>query len=501
MNTNGLSFRFIKTTHAVGAALLLSACAQIIGADENPTILPPKCTGTLSVRIASDFSGTATDIAIPHFFGIYDHLRWLNAHGGVMGCQIDIATSDNNYTNAGTQKAIDAWRASDEKWANVNTVFVFGTGPTSTVAPGLEQEQKVVIPGSYAGKLASPGPIEKSVSYPVISEGFLEAQQGEQKQSPGYPYVFFPATDYATGIRLAIQGAWQIAPGRMAMAHDNAVACAYCAEPLAAGKSYIKNLQGMDLGRDLAIPQTSNAADAPAIDALVQAYFRAEVAQVKADPNYKPVTWVWSGNSVMATSLLGQSLWKVQTTLIDPDQTIPQATRSKWKLRVMANNWGIGETTTTICGAACNNDNFYGLFPVPRYGDLQNAVGMAGIIAHHDEYALIDAVAAPPIPARTSSQYRDVRYVQGYAAALMWERAVTAAVKAGHRTPTGKDVKEALETFSGETMNGVTAAPISFSPTDHRPQSGESIYKLDANGQLTFVNKYDIPLIPDWLGW
>lgn len=483
------------------ASFALVGCAQIIGATENPTVLPPSCKGTLSVRIASDFSGTATDIAIPYFFGIYDHLRALNARGGVLGCQIDVQTSDNQYTNAGTQAVVDQWRQNDPKWSEVNTVFVFGTGPTSTVAAGLAGEGKVIIPGSYAGKLASPVAVNRSITYPVVNESFLEGDQAEQKESPGFPFVFYPATDYATGIRLAIQSAWQIAPGRMAMAHETADKCAYCVEPLAAGKSYIGNLSGMSLGRDLIIPQTSNASDGPAIETAVRAYFQKEIDQVKANATYKPVTWVWSGNSVMASSLLGQALWKVQTTMIDTDLTIPSAVRTAWKLRVIANNWGIGETTPSICGDACNHDNFYGLFPVPKYGDIQNSAAMATIIATHDEFAAKDTMPNPPIPARRSSDFRDVRYVQGYAAALMWQRGIEAAIKAGHRAPTGADLKAAFETFSSEALDGATAAPISFSPADHRPQSAMSIYKLDANGQLVFVNRYNLPLVADWLGW
>lgn len=485
---------------ALFVLVAVSGCAQIIGADQNPAI-QPSCVGTIYVRIASDFSGTATDIAIPHFFGIYDHLRYLNEHGGIMGCPIDIGVADNKYSGPGTQAVVDQWEAGDSNWAKVNTTFIFGTGPTQTVAPDLMQQEKLIIPGSYAGSLASPDPIDKVINYTVVNNQFQEGQLQVEKKSSGYPFVFYPATDYGTGVRLAIESAWTISPGRMAMAHDIVDNCAYCVDPLAAAQSYVKNLPGMDLGRDLIIVQTSSIADAPKIDAAVQAYFTAEINQVLADPSYRPVSWIWSGNSVMSSSLLAQSAYKVQTTMIDNNSQIPAGTRANWKLRVIANNWGIGETATTICGDACNHDNFYGLFPVPRYGDIQNSSEMNLIIAHHDEFAHKDMSAAPPIPARGPDDYKDVRYVQGYASARMWERAMIAAIDGGHRNPNGKDLKEALEAFTNVDLGGVTAAPISFSTMDHRPQSGESIYKLDANGQLVFVNKYNIPLIADWLGW
>src|SRR6266550_2386867 len=78
--------------------------------------------------------------------------------------------------------------------------------------------------------------------------------------------------------------------------------------------------------------------------------------------------------------------------------------------------------------------------PVPKYGDAANSAAMAEIVSHHDHYAALDSAAAPPIPARTADQYADVRYVQGYAAALLWEMGMRAAIMAGHRNPIGTDL-------------------------------------------------------------
>jgi branched-chain amino acid transport system substrate-binding protein len=293
---------------------------------------------------------------------------------------------------------------------------------------------------------------------------------------------------------------WNLAPGRIAFAHETQQNCLYCVDPLAAGKSYVGSLQGMSIGRDLIIPQTSDPAKEVDIAAAVNAYFQQEIAQVVADPTYQPVTWLWSGNSVYASSILGKYAYAAQQ-MVNQNTQIPAAIKQKWTIRVVANNWGIGETTPSICGDACNHDNFYGLFPVPRYGDIQTAQSMSALIALHDEYAAKDTVAAPPIPARSPSDYRDVRYVQGYAAALMWQTAVESAIDAGHTTPTGDDIKNALETFKNISMSNMTAGPITFTAGDHRPQSTEVIYKLDANGQFQFVNNYSIELVPDWLGY
>jgi branched-chain amino acid transport system substrate-binding protein len=485
-------------------AASLTACAAIVGIESDPQVTAitqgdGKCTGTLHVRIASDFSGTTTDIAIPYHFGLYDYLRELNESGGLRGCPIDIQVADNGYDPKVTDDVVQRWRDTDPSWADVSTVFIFGTGPTTRVGPQLGVEKKVIIPGSYAGSLATPVPQSKDVGYEVLNAQFQTGEFSEHKDSPGWPYVFFPATDYGTAIRLGIQAVWTLAPGRMAMAHDTEDRCLYCTDPLAAGKSYLRTLDGMSVGRDLVFPQTSSEADEKVILDAVAAYFAQEADHVVADSTYVPVTWVWTGNSVFASSKLGKGVALAQQTLA-ADARIPAATRAKWKIRVMANNWGIGETTPTICGPTCN-DIFYGLFPVPRYGDIENAGGMAALVALHDKYGARDVQPSPPMPARKPTDYRDVRYVQGYVAAAMWRRGMEAAIDAGHPHPSGEDLKTALEAFKQYALDGLTSGPISFTAQDHRPQASATVYKLSVDGHFQFVNKYSIGLIPSWLGY
>ena len=499
-----LSYRyrtFFPGLLALGFAA--SGCNQLFDIERGTYVEPGDggghpCEGSISVKIASDFSGTATDIAIPYHFGLYDYLRKLNDTGGIRGCPIEIEVADNHYDPQTTATVIDAWRSGDSKWSKVVTVFVFGTGPTMRVGPQLMAEHKVIIPGSYAGSLASPVPVSKDISYPVVNDTFQQIRFSERKTSAGWPYVFFPLTDYGTAIRLGVQSAWRLTPGKIAMAHDTADACSYCAEPLAAGKSYVESLPGMSLGRDLIFPQTSSQADAPKINDAVQKYFAEEITHVIADPSYVPVSWIWSGNSVFGSSTLGAAVAVAQKT-IAADTRIPPAVASKWTLRVIANNWGIGETTSGTCGAGCD-DIFYGLFPVPRYGDLKNASVMATLVALHDAYTAKDFAPNPPMPARRSGDHRDVRYVQGFAAGVLWEKGMLAAIDAGHSNPTGEDLKQAFETFRQVDL-GITAGPVTFTATDHRPQSEESVYKLDSNGNLAWVDNYQVELVQDWLGY
>ena len=111
----------------------------------------------------------------------------------------------------------------------------------------------------------------------------------------------------------------------------------------------------------------------------------------------------------------------------------------------------------------------------------------------HDEYRMKDG--------QPKDAYSDVRYVQGHAAALMWQRAVEHALDEGHRSPSGDNLKDALETFHEVTLDGMTAGAISFTAQDHRPQMQEVVYKLNSDVKLEFVESSSIGRRDDWLGY
>lgn len=466
----------------------LPACGEVLE-DKTPSVeTHDNCKGTLRVRITTDDTGPLPVIAQPYTYGVYDYLRSLNDSGGLRGCPIDVDIKDTHYEVVTTQAVIDGWRKQPE-WPEVSSVFVLGTVPVLAVAPGLMAEKKVIIAGAYNGLLATPVAIEEDVVYPELNGAGEKIDSVEHRVSAGYPYVFFPATDYSTAIRIGMQVVAKVNAGRIGMVHAAASSCAYCVDPLAAGKSYLAELPNMLLGEDLIVPQTSNPADEAAIVQVVNDYVQREIDKVKADPSYKPVSWFWSGNILLASSLIAKATAQAQTLI---DQAFTDFSL-RWQLRVMANNWGIDETTSAICGAACNNNIVYGLFPVPRYGDVKNASGMLDMMSIHDIYRVKDG---QPVDA-----YRDVRYVQGHTAALMWHKAVEVALDAGHTSPTGEDLKNALESFQEVDLGGMTASPISFSSKDHRPQSAEGVYLIDGKGEFFFIDSYSIKLDPTWVGY
>ncbi|WP_437651105.1 protein kinase domain-containing protein [Sorangium sp. So ce362] len=450
------------------------------------------CSGALRIRITTGETGPTADVAPAYKYGVYDYLRHLNdSQGGLRGCPIDVDMKDAQYNPAMTEEAIEAWRR-EPAWSEVSTLFIFGTGPTTRVAPKLAEEKKLIIPGSYAGSLATPVPISADVRYAEFNALGHSLSATEHKTSPGYPYIFFPATDYSTGIRIGMKAAWKIAPGRIAMVHDTIDRCLYCVDPLAAGKSYVEHLPGMLLGEDLLVPQTSSPDDEGLIVDAVTRYVKREIEKKKADPSYVPASWFWAGNTVLSSAFVGKGAAAAQKLV---DRAFPG--KERWQLRVMANNWGIGERTLTICGADCAGI-FYGLFPVPIYGDTQHSSGMAAMLRIHRAYREKDD--------HPLGRYQDQFYVQGHAAALMWRKAVERAVDAGHERPTGEDLKNALESFQNVVLDGMTAGPISFSPTDHRPQSNESVYAIRASGDaggvaFRFVDYYSIELDSTWRGY
>src|SRR5262249_48817895 len=147
--------------------------------------------------------------------------------GGLRGCRIDVDMQDAHYEVDTTRAVIEAWRRKPE-WPEVSTLFIFGTAPVTALAGALAKEKKLIIPGSYAGSLATPVPTSVDVPYPEINSVRQQLMVSDHRTTPGYPYVFFPATDYSTAIRIGIRAAWKIAPGRMVMAHDSRHNCLYC---------------------------------------------------------------------------------------------------------------------------------------------------------------------------------------------------------------------------------------------------------------------------------
>ena len=88
-----------------------------------------------------------------------------------------------------------------------------------------------------------------------------------------------------------------------------------------------------------------------------------------------------------------------------------------------------------------------------------------------------------------------VRYIQAWTSMMvMWDALKNA------ETMDGPGVKAALEKIKDFDTGGLTAAPITFTSTDHRPNTSLFIYKVDATGKQVPVKEVTLERKPEWLG-
>ena len=73
--------------------------------------------------------------------------------------------------------------------------FGFGSGDTAVLGPLVKVDKKVLISASYAGDIATPEAINKSIPVPEVgvAPAFVEGTSNVAKTSDGYPYKLSPA--------------------------------------------------------------------------------------------------------------------------------------------------------------------------------------------------------------------------------------------------------------------------------------------------------------------
>jgi hypothetical protein len=227
--------------------------------------------------------------------------------------------------------------------------------------------------------------------------------------------------------------------------------------------------------------------DATRVQAILDDYFQWEIATKLANPAYVPVSWLWLGNGIVSTSLVGRAVAKVQANI---DASLPEGDR--WTVRLAANPWGFSEETPELCGEPCNGV-LIGATPVYAWGETERSAGMSDLMAVHAK-ARSQAGQEP-------SLFQNHHYVRGYAAAMMWHRGVNRAIENGNSNPTGDDIKAALDALRNEDLEGLTAGPLSFAPDDHRSQTRYNVYTIDADGDLVFDAEGSIQPSNLWLGY
>jgi hypothetical protein len=474
----------------LGCAFTSLGCDIVIGIpDGEPKVvaLPSTCVGTLRIRITNDTMGPARDVSPSYVTGITDYMRNLNAvSGGIRGCQIDVGITDVVGSVTATRSAVEGFKAKPDEWAEVSTLFIFGAEPAAGLAQELADEQKLLIPGSYAGRFASPTSVVRQVSVTTVNASDMPVSNDLTITSTAYPYVFFAGTDSSTAIRIAMNHAGDLLENsKIAMVFDPD--CVECSDPVTAGRTYYDQAELVP-GRDLiGVPQTPLENDYDEIEAAVTAYFAEEITKKEANSSYVPTSWLWVGHGPTAAALVGRAVGVAQADI--NGSTLPK--EDQWTIRIMTGLWGLNERTNEICGSACNGI-FYGVVPAPLFADDQRASRIAELQEVHASYRGIDG---DPL-----ELHKNVNYVMGYAAAAMWHKAVEFAVDSGVSTPTGADLKTALEGAGSIDLGGLSIGQVSFDADDHRPQANVHVYQIADDGEL-FVANGSVNMLDQWLGY
>ena len=228
------------------------------------------------------------------------------------------------------------------------------------------------------------------------------------------PYNFFVSASYSTMIRIALQFAKKNGAKKFVFIYPDHP---YGKMPIPAGKETAKEL-GLDVGPDQIVGLRAK-------DATSQL-----LAMKKFDPDY-----AWIGGTTPSTAVI-----------------LKNAARLKLKTKFLINCWGFDENLPKMAGEAAN-DRAFGTVPVVLWGS--DVPGMKEVMASNN------------------NKPSTLHYVKGWVSMLVMAEGLKRAKKAGKLD--GPGLKAALETFKDFDTGGL-CAPITYTPTDHRPSTTCSIY-------------------------
>ncbi len=256
------------------------------------------------------------------------------------------------------------------------------------------------------------------------------------------PYNFFIAADYSTQLRAGLKyfkDNWteERAPKVAFVYPDHP----YGTTPIQAGKDYAAEL-GFEIVAEENVALSAKEADAnPTMIRLK------ELA-----PDY-----VWIGGTTKSTAAIMKS-----------------AKANSFDTTFFVNIWGADEDLIRLAGDAANGN--YSNQAAAVYG--QDVPGMK------------------VIEQLTGGQPKMTHYVRGFVSMLVMCEGLKMAAANGEIT--GESLKAALETMTDYDPMGL-APKITITPTDHRPNMGVFLYKIE-NGRLTFVQEVILERKAEWLG-
>jgi branched-chain amino acid transport system substrate-binding protein len=173
--------------------------------------------------------------------------------------------------------------------------------------------------------------------------------------------------------------------------------------------------------------------------------------------------WAWVGGTTPSTSVV-----------------VKDAAKLGLRTKFISNVWGFDENIIKLAGEA-GNDRLFGMAPFAFWGE--DVPGMKAMMEA--------AKKTDPEGVHT------VRYTQGWTAMMVLWEGLKRADTAGELNGTG--LKKGLESLKDFDTGGLTA-PITFTSTDHRPNTALRIFKM-SNNKLVPVKSVAIEREDRFLGW
>lgn len=253
------------------------------------------------------------------------------------------------------------------------------------------------------------------------------------------PYNFFVGTSYGDSIKAAMQfvaDTWtdkSRKPKVVFIYPDHP----YGKNPIPAGKEAATAL-GFEIGPDQDV-------SLKATDAVSQL-----TEMKKFNPDY-----AWIGGTAASTAVI-----------------IKDAAKLSLPTKFICNVWGFNEKLVELTGEA-SRERAYGMVPFTMWGD--DVPGMKPVMEMHQKNHPNDKHIQP--------------YVQGWTSMMvMWE-ALKRADKGNALN--AKGVKAALETLKDFDTGGLSA-PITFTATDHRPNTSLRIMTVNKDGKIVLVKQVSV---------
>jgi branched-chain amino acid transport system substrate-binding protein len=322
----------------------------------------------------------------------------------------------------------------------------------------LKRLGSIAIMGWGTGDTEALSPTINKDKMPYVSASY-SAHLTDPKKTP---YNLFFSTDYSTNARACIT-AWfdkkwpkhkDYGKRKPRFACSYMFASPYCSAPIKAIKDQA-TLLGFEIGPDQDVSLF-------ALDTK---------SQIMALKKFEP-DLLWHGNTTMSVSA-----------------TIRDAYALGLGADHIVNNWGFDENLPRLAGEAA--EGVMGATPVAFFG--QDYKNMDIVVASAKKYN-------PGVP----ESKRLNRTCQAWGDALVTWEAMKRADKAGDLTGPGI-MKKGFETFRNFDI-GLGAAPISFTPTDHRPGTGCRVQewkdgKFQEVANIDLKKRWPDKWEKEWLGW